>query len=680
MLAVAVLVLEDLVADGCRGVHASVQRGVVLAGGQRDDLGAARDEVGIAVGGVVGVAASVLGREDGARRLVAELHLVLHARRQTGEGVVAVTRGDGVYAGVTHAVDQAVRAAADQRDGAAVDASSAVVLQTVAVGVHPQAVTQAGQLRVAPGELHTQVDFGAPVANTEVGSAVREDEFLTRGDGERALDGLRAGVAVTNGHQLAELVGARCQPDDVDTAVDIGLALEHDDAIGVFQHEGLAGVDREGAVATVLRAVAVVVEVGKRVDRALAEQARVHRVVVLAGTQRDNLAQPGYDVGVGVNVVVRAHVGRAEHVGVQAHGVRVDETNLVGHAGHQAREPVEAQLPRARARVVASDFEIDNGVGHAVVVSVLEQLHRDAVDTHVVDVLQTVGVLVFPDVVAQAGGRQRHQAGIDAAVELARQKHHCRGGTGADGRIAVGGVVGVRVDVWRREAKAVGCGELHLILQARGQAVELVIACGFAARRARIVRAGSSDRGSQEQVASVVGPAVVEIAEQRDGDAVDTGFVCVLQAVGVEVVPDEVAEPGRQGGDDQRLADAVVDGRKVGRNQAGINDHAQVLLLALVSHVAVTAARSHRQQCLGHQRGNRGLVAASDVAVQIDVWVFAKEPPHRTLHVLPNAVGAERTVVIAVEQPIDRIKLVQQGTVGSQAGHGCAQDSMLSGR
>src|SRR5206468_922258 len=91
LLAVAIGVGPDVVAQAGRCVHARVDGRVVFARGQLDDLRQA-GAVGV---GVAQIAALVLGREHAAGG-GAELHLVFDARGQVRELVVAVgVRGRG---------------------------------------------------------------------------------------------------------------------------------------------------------------------------------------------------------------------------------------------------------------------------------------------------------------------------------------------------------------------------------------------------------------------------------------------------------------------------------------------------------------------------------------------------------------------------------------------------------
>ena len=241
--AVGVLVLEHLVADAHRHVHASVQRVVVFTRSQRDDLRLAR-AVGVAV---AGVRALVLGSEHRARRLGRELDLVLLAHVQAVEAVLAVDTGGGRGGGVVATrADHAIGAAADQRHRLAADARFARVLLAVTVGVRPQPVAQAGsgwrwrdQARVdglvglARSQVHQLGEAsGIGIAVIQVGRAagvgVRNGEVVGRSDElDLVLARLQASklvVALFDGHG-AEVV-ARQGAGDLHA---IGVVqLDHD--------------------------------------------------------------------------------------------------------------------------------------------------------------------------------------------------------------------------------------------------------------------------------------------------------------------------------------------------------------------------------------------------------------------------------------------------------------------
>ncbi len=130
MLAVAVGVVPDAIAELGKLVESGVNVGVVLAGGQ-GDRGALTGGVDVAVGR--GVSALVLATDDVARR--GDDGNAVGARGN-GEAVVAVgVRGHGLH-------DRARAVLELYRDTG--QTQFACVLHAVGVGVQPYAVTQGG--------------------------------------------------------------------------------------------------------------------------------------------------------------------------------------------------------------------------------------------------------------------------------------------------------------------------------------------------------------------------------------------------------------------------------------------------------------------------------------------------------------------------------------------------------
>ena len=192
--------------------YASVDGGVVLARGERDDLALAGDEIDV---GIAQVAAAVLYREHRARGF-AEHHLVLRARSQSGELVEAVRPGDGGCRGVANAVDQSVGSAADQGHGLAADADFAGVLLAVAIDIQPQPVAQAGVL------VEAGIDRAVVLTGCQH-DHVRQ-KAVTVGAGSRiAVDLSRATGRVAERQGEPHLVGQRgCQPFEAVGTVGVG--------------------------------------------------------------------------------------------------------------------------------------------------------------------------------------------------------------------------------------------------------------------------------------------------------------------------------------------------------------------------------------------------------------------------------------------------------------------------
>ena len=172
-----------------QGVDPGVDGCVVLARDQRHDLGLAGRDIGVGIDHVEAVGADVRRGEQGAGRL-AELHLVLHPRRQAGESVDAVRASHRGCRGVADTVDQAVGAAAGQRHRLAGDARFAAILLAVAVGVDPQPVAQA--CRVVEAGIERAVVFAGSehhdIRNERVAVGVRRCAAvrLARADGVKA--------------------------------------------------------------------------------------------------------------------------------------------------------------------------------------------------------------------------------------------------------------------------------------------------------------------------------------------------------------------------------------------------------------------------------------------------------------------------------------------------------------
>ena len=185
-----------------------------------------------------------------------------------------------------------------------------------------------------------------------------------------------------------------------------------------------------------------------------------------------------------------------------------DEFNLV-----VTRDQIGEQVP---ARVAVAGVVASGGSGDKRAVTFV-QVDRDAVQAGVAVVLLAVVVAVYPDVVAQAGFLI--QAGVDRVDGVARVDRVAGGDAGAVGvRVGAEGFCGdvlCAVDVAVR-------GDKPDVVGARQQVGEAVVAVA--------VRAG----GLQQLVADAV--------IQFDRDVADAGFAGVLDAVGVLVFPDPVAQ------------------------------------------------------------------------------------------------------------------------------------------
>src|SRR6185369_14036404 len=182
-----------------------------------------------------------------------------------------------------------------------------------------------------------------------------------------------------------------------------------------------------------------------------------------------------------------------------------------GHAGRQGRARhldgvvARQEVAEGVAAVAAGRGGGDHGAG------AVEELDGDAVDTGLAAVLDAVGVGVAPDPVADRGGAAIAEVDVGA---------HLAAGEG-DGR-GVGGGGAIQV---------VGGG--HAGRQGRARHLDGVVARQEVAEGVTPVAAGC---GGGDHGAGAV--------EELDGDAVDTGLAAVLDAVGVGVAPDPVADRG----------------------------------------------------------------------------------------------------------------------------------------
>ena len=579
-----------------RGVDAGVERGVVLALRQGDDRGLAGDGVGV---GVRRIAADVSAGEDRTCRLT-ELHLVLHARRQAIEGVDAVGAGDGGCRGVANAVDDAIGAAAGQRDGLAADARFAGILLAVAVGIGPQAVAQAGLEQFAEVVLDAvaagdEDDVADDVVDGDV-AARRAGSFLAVGEGRRL--------------GLADSVGAWWQRRELVEAAGVGGRRCRDcvaGAIGARQRQRDAG-DRRFCIAHAVVAD-VLVDVAGHLGRGV--DAGVDGGVVFAGDERDDLGFAGGDIGIGIRYIV-ADVGAGED-----RSGRLAELNLVFRARRQAGEGVGAVSAGDGGGGGVTDA-VDQAIGAAA-----DQRDRLAADACLAGVLLAVAVGVVPQAVAQA--RLMIEARIERAVVFARSEDHDI----RHQRVAVGVRRCAAVGLARTDGvKAGGQDEAHLVRQRRSQPHERVMARGVGG-------------GGGQQLVGVVEVAIaVVVAYQLDGGAGDARFAGVLRAVGVQVMPDVIAQLGRLRLDHQWLV--VVGG--VVENVQHHRDR-----LPHIRHIAVVR-EGHRRQVI-----DLCDILGTDVAGRRRP---AQHFPDRALHV---AVRDGRLVgVVIPEQPVDTVKVVQR--------------------
>ena len=300
---------------GRLGDDARVQRIVVLAVGQRDDLRLAGHRIRVRIERVV--TALILPGEFVALRQIREHDLVLGTDGQAIEAIVAVGIGGGLVGGVVGSPDDAIGATANQCHGHALDARLAGLEHTVTVVV-PDRVAQRRVLRR------------------------RSDR-----DGRGRL----GDIAVDVGDLVGEAVGAG----------EAGIRRVGEGAVRIDHHRAVGRVGElhpDVAAVRAGRVVARQVAVDRRVfGRGVAVVDR-HRDVV-ARLDRDRRGRFG-DVAVDVGDLVGEAVGAAE-VGVRRIGegaVRIDHHRAVGRVG-QLHPDVAAVGTR---RVVAGQTRADRSV------------------------------------------------------------------------------------------------------------------------------------------------------------------------------------------------------------------------------------------------------------------------------------------------------------------------------
>ena len=411
--AVVAHVLVHITGDVGLLVHARIQRGVVLALGQRDDLRLGGGGVGVRVDRIKAVGADVGSGKHRARRRVTKPHLVLDPRGQPGEGIDAVSNRDRVDRGVVAGGDdQAVRAATDQGDRAPDDAGLAAVLLAVGVGVHPQPVADARELdqpRVPAQVVLARDQRGhdgqaggrVRVAVTGVHALVRGGEVVARRLDERHF--------VVTRHQVREPVVAR-----VAHAVVGRRRARHQRAVRAQQVHRHA-VDAAGR-AVVLLAVEVVVRPDVVAQAGVFVETRVDCLVVLTRRQHDHVRHQAIavDVGGGTGIglpwarCVETRRGAEQHLVVQPRSQAIEAVGTKGIGKRGGENFGWAEASQA--------------------VHFSHQLDLDATDAKLARVLDSVAVEVVPDKVAQFGGLGLDdQRLVTAAVGVDRIENDAEG-------------------------------------------------------------------------------------------------------------------------------------------------------------------------------------------------------------------------------------------------------------
>ena len=192
---------------------------------------------------------------------------------------------------------------------------------------------------------------------------------------------------------------------------------------------------------------------------------------------------------------------------------------VVRHAGSERqRVGARGDVERVQTVAVGRGAQRHGGAGSVGA----GQRDRDGREARFTGVLHTVAVEVLPDEVGDR--RVGEQSGIDG-VERRTRPHGDRGGETGRVDVRIGGV-GRGGDLLGREGGCDRGGDLH----------------GVGARRDRERVRATGRRGGRRRhrIAGVVGPG------QFDGDTIEPGLTGVLHTVGVEVVPDPIADGGRE--------------------------------------------------------------------------------------------------------------------------------------
>ncbi len=479
LLAIGIGVFPDEVADAGRLVEAGIPSVIVLARHQGGAGHLARDRIRIAVGRIGGAA-----RYGRARRVTGRsqhFDLVV-ARHQTAEAVEAIR--------VRHRAVEHVARAIQQLHRHARDAGFAEVLHAIRVLVFPHEVADAGRLveaRVPRIVVFAWNQRGAGhLARDRVGIAVRRIGGATRHGRARR---------VTGRSQHFDLVVARHQTAEAVEAIRVRhRAVEHV-ARAIQQLHRHA---RDAGFAEVLHAIRVLVFPHEVADAGRLVEARVPRIVVFAWNQRG----AGHFAGDRVGIAVGRIGNQADHRGARQVTGRSQHLDLVV-AREQAAEPIQTV-----------------GIGRGAVEHVaiaIQQLYRHTWDAGFAEVLLAIGIRVFPHEIADAG--QFVEAGVPRIVVFAahqrRAGHFARHGI----RVAIGRIGG-RIGDRRARQVTGGCQHLDLVV-ARHQARESIQAVGVG-------------RGAIQHIAAAI--------QQLHRDARDAGFAEVLHAVGIRILPHEIAD------------------------------------------------------------------------------------------------------------------------------------------
>ena len=482
--AVVVEVLPHKVAQGSqRRVVADVPGEIVFASHQGGDAGLASGLACVAVFGVIG---TLIRRADHVAR-EGQWHAdIVVAGLEVGEQVVAC----GVRSG---GADGDV-AAVVEGDDHALNAGLASVLDAVAIEVEPNEVAEGSQ-RVVVTCVHREV---------VVASGKRDGDGLARANVGIAI--LVVGSSIGGGQQLgahvereAHGVVAGLQISEQVVTGSIGGGGAKRSASAVVKGDGHA---LDAGFAGILHAIAIGIEPD---EIAQSGQRRVvtcvHGVVVFALRQGDVDRLAGAERSIAIRCIRADLIHWAEHESIVVQAQR--ELHGIG-AGLQASE------------VIVTGGVGDRGA-HSVATAI-KQGNSDALDAGFAWVLDAVAVEVLPNEVAD-GSERGNIARVDGAVVFSGGEGDVR----SDTRTKVGiAVVAGSACTWAGQYQAVAVQasrELHRI----GAGLQI---------RELIVTGGIGGGGANSEAACI---------QERDGDALNTGFTRLLQTVLVEVEPDVVA-------------------------------------------------------------------------------------------------------------------------------------------
>ncbi len=480
--AVGIEIVPHKVAEAGELMEALVEGEVFTTRGQRGGRRHEQGQHAVAVDRII--AALIGGADAGEAGRLNELHGV-----RAGDEVLEDVEAGRV--GRRAADDHAAAVLEVDRD--ILDARFAGILNAVGIDVVPHEVAQACELveALVEGEVFTARSQRGGGGHQGVGGhAVAVDRVIA------ALI-LRADADESGRLDELHRVGAGGQALEDVQAVGIGgRAVDHH-AVAVLE------VDRDigdARFAGILNAVGIEIVPHKVAEAGELMEALVEGEVFTTRGQRGGRRHEQGQHAVAVDRIIAALIGGAD----AGEAGRLNELHGV-RAGDEVLEDVEAGRVGRRA---ADD--------HAA--AVLE-VDRDILDARFAGILNAVGIDVVPHEVAQAC--ELVEALVEGEVGFASgQVGHSRHQQRAD-TVAVDRVIAALVG--GADTSKAGRLDEHDLVIAGDEVIEEIETIGI----------------------GDVGQAGVEaVFEELDGDAGDRRFVAFLNAVGIDVVPDVVAEGG----------------------------------------------------------------------------------------------------------------------------------------